>query len=154
VRRSPSRKFFVPSPKMTLSLATMLHSEFPITPTWRANCQEVRHGQTRKWATQVVVRRLMGGLGPKSVGGSSWMNSELGEDGKDTVVLDWSTPPRSKTLRPVWWNYAGKRGLLEWSSRPPYMADGLGFPFEVGGPSSRSVTNLGRSPSVITERIP
>jgi hypothetical protein len=25
---------------------------------------------------------------------------------------------------------------LEWSSRPPYMASGLGFPFEIGGPSS------------------
>jgi hypothetical protein len=34
------------------------------------------------------------------------------------------------------------------------MANGLGFPFEVGGPSSGSVTDLGRSPSVITERIP
>jgi hypothetical protein len=34
------------------------------------------------------------------------------------------------------------------------MADGLGLPFEVGGPSSGSVTNLGRSPFVITERIP
>jgi hypothetical protein len=33
------------------------------------------------------------------------------------------------------------------------MADGLGFPFEVGGPSSGSVTDLGRSSSVITERI-
>jgi hypothetical protein len=33
VRRSTSRMFFVPSPKMTLSLATMLHSELPITPT-------------------------------------------------------------------------------------------------------------------------
>jgi hypothetical protein len=37
---------------------------------------------------------------------------------------------------------------------PPYMAGGLGFPFEVGGPSSGSVTDLGRSSSVITERIP
>jgi hypothetical protein len=43
---------------------------------------------------------------------------------------------------------------FEWSSRPPYMAGGLGFPFEVGGPSSGSVTDLGRSTSVITERIP
>jgi hypothetical protein len=34
------------------------------------------------------------------------------------------------------------------------MAGGLGFPFEVGGPSSRSVTDLGRPPSVIIERIP
>jgi hypothetical protein len=33
------------------------------------------------------------------------------------------------------------------------MASGLGFPFEVGGPSSGSVIDLGRSPSVI-ERIP
>jgi hypothetical protein len=33
------------------------------------------------------------------------------------------------------------------------MASGLVFPFEVGGPSSGSVTNLGRSPSVIRERI-
>jgi hypothetical protein len=33
------------------------------------------------------------------------------------------------------------------------MAGGLGFPFEVGGPSSGSVTDLGRSPSVFTERI-
>jgi hypothetical protein len=33
------------------------------------------------------------------------------------------------------------------------MAGGLGFPFEVGGPSSESVTDLGRSPSVITKRI-
>jgi hypothetical protein len=43
---------------------------------------------------------------------------------------------------------------LEWNSRPPYMAGGLGFPFEVGGPSSGSVTDLGRSPSVNTKRIP
>jgi hypothetical protein len=34
------------------------------------------------------------------------------------------------------------------------MAGGLGFPFEVGGPSSGSVIDLGRSPSVVTERIP
>jgi hypothetical protein len=34
------------------------------------------------------------------------------------------------------------------------MDDGLGFQFEVSGPLSGSVTNLGRSPSVITERIP
>jgi hypothetical protein len=43
---------------------------------------------------------------------------------------------------------------LEWSSRPPYMADELGFPFEVGGPSSGSVTDLGRSPSVIYREDP
>jgi hypothetical protein len=34
------------------------------------------------------------------------------------------------------------------------MTSGLGFPFEVGGPSSGSVTDLGRSLSMITERIP
>jgi hypothetical protein len=33
-------------------------------------------------------------------------NLELGENGKDTVVLDWFRPPGSKTLRPVWWDYA------------------------------------------------
>jgi hypothetical protein len=43
---------------------------------------------------------------------------------------------------------------LEWSSRPPYVAGGLGFPSEVGGPSSGSVTNIGRSPSIIIEGIP
>jgi hypothetical protein len=67
--------------------------------------------------------------------------------------LNWFRPPKSKTLRPVWWDYAWKRYLLEWSSRPPYMAGGLGFPFEVSGPSSRSVTDLVRLPSVIIERI-
>jgi hypothetical protein len=34
------------------------------------------------------------------------------------------------------------------------MADKLGFPFEVGGPSSGLLHILGRPPSVITERIP
>jgi hypothetical protein len=29
-------------------------------------------------------------------------NSELNENGKDMVVLDWFRPPESKTLRPVW----------------------------------------------------
>jgi hypothetical protein len=42
-------------PKMTLGRATMLHNEFLITPTWRANCQGVRPGQIRKGATQAVV---------------------------------------------------------------------------------------------------
>jgi hypothetical protein len=41
--------------KTTPDRATMLHSEFPITPTWRANCQGVRPGQIRKGATQAVV---------------------------------------------------------------------------------------------------
>jgi hypothetical protein len=43
------------SPKMTLGLVTMLHSELPITLTWRANCQGVRPGKIRKGATQAVV---------------------------------------------------------------------------------------------------
>jgi hypothetical protein len=34
--------------KMTPDQATMLHSEFPISPTWRANCQGVRPGQIHK----------------------------------------------------------------------------------------------------------
>jgi hypothetical protein len=34
------------------------------------------------------------------------------------------------------------------------MAGGLGLPFEVGGPSSGLDTDLGGSPSVITERTP
>jgi hypothetical protein len=68
------------------------------------------------------------------------MNSKLGENGKDTVVLDWFRPPESKTLCQMWWDCVERSSLLEWSSRPPYMADGLGFLFEVGGPSSGSVT--------------
>jgi hypothetical protein len=36
------------------------------------------------------------------------MNLELDENGKDMVVLDWFRPPESKTLRPVWWDYAWK----------------------------------------------
>jgi hypothetical protein len=41
--------------KMTPDQATMLHSEFPISPTRCANCQGVRLGQIRKGATQAVV---------------------------------------------------------------------------------------------------
>jgi hypothetical protein len=65
-----------------------------------------------------------GGSGPKSVSG-----------------LDWFRPPESKTLCPVWWDMREWGSPLEWSSRPPYMAGGLGFPFDVGGPSSGSVTD-------------
>jgi hypothetical protein len=36
------------------------------------------------------------------------MNSELDENGKDSVVLDWFRPPESKTLCPVWWDYVEK----------------------------------------------
>jgi hypothetical protein len=41
--------------KMTPDRATMLHSESPISPTWRTNCQGVRPGQICKGATQAVV---------------------------------------------------------------------------------------------------
>jgi hypothetical protein len=41
--------------KTTPYRATMLHSEFSITPTWCANCQGVRPGQIRKGATEAVV---------------------------------------------------------------------------------------------------
>jgi hypothetical protein len=41
--------------KTTPNRATMLHKEFPITPTWHANFQGVRPGQIRKGATQAVV---------------------------------------------------------------------------------------------------
>jgi hypothetical protein len=34
--------------KTTPDRATMLHSEFPITPTWRANCQGVRPGRSAR----------------------------------------------------------------------------------------------------------
>jgi hypothetical protein len=37
------------------------------------------------------------------------MNSELGENGKDTVVLDWFRHSESKTLRLVWWDYVWKK---------------------------------------------
>jgi hypothetical protein len=43
------------SPKMTLGLGTMLHSELPITPSWRANYHGATPGQIRKGATQAVV---------------------------------------------------------------------------------------------------
>jgi hypothetical protein len=69
------------------------------------------------------------------------MNSELDENGKDSVVLNWFRPPESKTLRPLGGIMRGKRSPLELSSRPPHMAGRLGFPFEVGGPSSGSVTD-------------
>jgi hypothetical protein len=41
--------------KTTPDRATILHSEFPITPTWRANCQGMRPGRIRKGATQAIV---------------------------------------------------------------------------------------------------
>jgi hypothetical protein len=43
----------------------------------------VRPAQIRNGATQAVVGGLMGGSGPKSVSGSSRMNSELDENGKE-----------------------------------------------------------------------
>jgi hypothetical protein len=41
--------------KTTPDRATMLHSEFPISPTWRANCEGVRPGQIHKGGDQTVV---------------------------------------------------------------------------------------------------
>jgi hypothetical protein len=41
--------------KTTPDRAAMLHNEFLISPTWRANFQGVRPGQIRKGATQAVV---------------------------------------------------------------------------------------------------
>jgi hypothetical protein len=46
--------------KTTPDRAAMLHSEFLISPTWRANCQGVRPAQIHKGATQAVVGGLMG----------------------------------------------------------------------------------------------
>jgi hypothetical protein len=69
--------------KTTPNRASMLHSEFLISPTWHANCQGVKPAQIRKGSTQAVVGGLMGGSGPKSVSGSSRMNSGPGEYGKD-----------------------------------------------------------------------
>jgi hypothetical protein len=34
--------------KTTPDWDTMLHSEFPISPTWRANCQGVRPGRSAR----------------------------------------------------------------------------------------------------------
>jgi hypothetical protein len=42
-----TRMYAMLAGKTTLDRATMLQSEFPITPTWRANCQGVRLGQIR-----------------------------------------------------------------------------------------------------------
>jgi hypothetical protein len=55
----------------------------------------------------------MGGLGPKSVSGSSRMNSELDENGKDMVVLEWFRPPESKTLHQC--------GGIIWKVKSPRM---------------------------------
>jgi hypothetical protein len=46
--------------KTTPDRAAMLHREFLIAPTWRANCQGVRPTQICKRATQAVVGGLMG----------------------------------------------------------------------------------------------
>jgi hypothetical protein len=41
--------------KITPDQVVMLHSEFLISRTWRANCQVVRLRQIRKGATQAVA---------------------------------------------------------------------------------------------------
>jgi hypothetical protein len=66
----------------------------------------------------------MGGSGPKSVSGSSRMNSELDENDKDTVVLDWFRPSESKTLRPVWPSESKTHvrcGGIMWKVKSPRM---------------------------------
>jgi hypothetical protein len=69
-------------------------------------------------------------------------NSEHGENGEGLKGLDWFRPLESKTLHPVCSRIMREWGSpLEWSSRLPYMVNGLGLPFEVGGPSYGSVTN-------------
>jgi hypothetical protein len=68
--------------------------------------------------------------------------SEYGENGKKHKGLDCFKPLECTTLRLVCGGIRRESGSpLEWSSRPPYMASGLGLPFKVGGPSSGSVTN-------------
>jgi hypothetical protein len=66
-------------------------------------------------------RLIDGGSRLKSVSSGSSMNTELDENGKDTVVLDWFRPPEGKTLCLVWWDYAegdlpsnGALGRLIW----------------------------------------
>jgi hypothetical protein len=70
------------------------------------------------------------------------MNSELDEYGKGTrdFRLVQASGEENPTFSVV--GLCGRRSPLEWSSRPPYMAGGLGFPFEVCGPSSRSVIDF------------
>jgi hypothetical protein len=49
-----ARMFAMLAGKTTPDRATMLHNEFPISPTWRAHCQGMRPRQIRKGATQAV----------------------------------------------------------------------------------------------------
>jgi hypothetical protein len=50
----------MPAGKGTPDRVALLHSEFLVSPTWRANCQGVKPGQVRKGATQAVVGCLVG----------------------------------------------------------------------------------------------
>jgi hypothetical protein len=69
-------------------------------------------------------------------------NLEHGENGERHKGLDYFRPPEIKTLRPICVGIMREWGNpLEWISRPPYMFNGLGLPFEVAGPSSGSVTS-------------
>jgi hypothetical protein len=55
-------------------------------------------------------------------------NSEYGKNDERHKGLDWFRPPESKTLRPVCCEIMREwRSPLEWSSRPTYMASGLGL---------------------------
>jgi hypothetical protein len=59
--------------------------------------------------------------------------SEHDEYGEDTRGLDWLRPPKSKTLRSVRGGIMREWGSpLEFSSKPPYMVNWIGLPFEVG----------------------
>jgi hypothetical protein len=69
-------------------------------------------------------------------------NSKHDENSERHKGLDWFGPPEIKTLRPVCSGIMREWGSpLEWSSKPSYMASGLGLPFEDGGPSSGSITS-------------
>jgi hypothetical protein len=43
---------------MTLSVATMLHSGLPITPTWRANLADRPEGADEKVVVEEVLRAV------------------------------------------------------------------------------------------------
>jgi hypothetical protein len=127
--------------KTTPDRATMLHSEFPISPTWRANCQGVRRGRSAR-GDPSGCRLIDGGSGPKSVGGSSQGELRTRRELRGHKGLDWFRPPESKTLRPVCGGIGCEWGSpLELSSRPPYVASGLWLSFNVDGPSWGLITD-------------
>jgi hypothetical protein len=87
-------------------------------------------------------RLIDGGSGPKSVGGSSLGELGTRQEWLRTRGFRLVQASESKTLRPLCGGIRREWGSpLEWRSRPPYMVGGLGIPFEVGGPSSGSITD-------------